>query len=224
MILNESHLEGKKKRRLWMLADLSAVFFAAFLVLAILTILKWPPLAEMNSHFADFAVSLRRSYLNQVMIAFSDVSSPATIAALFLVMSSVFAYRKRWQRVFEMSFAVLGGLVVYTSAKYVLAVSRPENPLVPASGYSFPSGHASMSAIFFSVMVYFFFDRIKNRLWRTVFVLFEIALVLTIGFSRIYLGVHRLSEVFAGFAIGLAWFCFSLAVTFVIFHGRKERY
>ena len=98
--------------------------------------------------------------------------------------------------------------------KNVFQRTRPElAPLVPAPGYSFPSGHALMSAAFYGFLAYLLFRHCPSPLLKWSLVSLLTLLVLAIGFSRVYLGVHYLSDVLAGFAAG----GFLLSVTVLCF-------
>jgi undecaprenyl-diphosphatase len=89
--------------------------------------------------------------------------------------------------------------------------TRPENPLLQAvNGYSFPSGHALMSVIFYGLLIYIAWHEIKNIWLRRITVVFLALLILFIGFSRIYLRVHYASDVIAGLSVGFIWLAASL--------------
>jgi undecaprenyl-diphosphatase len=80
--------------------------------------------------------------------------------------------------------------------------SRPRLPYADAKGWSFPSGHAMLSMIGYGMVAYLLVTMRPRGGWCAVPV---IALILLIGFSRLFLGAHYLSDVVGGFAAGLAW-------------------
>src|SRR3989344_385768 len=86
--------------------------------------------------------------------------------------------------------------------------ARPENALIETSTYSFPSGHATLAIVFFSLLIYLFGKNIKNTFIRWSFIAGNIFLILLIGYTRIYLNAHWFTDVIAGFALGLLWFSF----------------
>lgn len=94
-----------------------------------------------------------------------------------------------------------GGFLVYI-LKHSLNISRPIGGVVEATGQSFPSGHATLSFIFFIMLIYIFEEYIPP-IWRNIFNVFCITSALLISFSRIYLGVHWFSDVLAGIVLGL---------------------
>lgn len=79
-------------------------------------------------------------------------------------------------------------------------------PLIIENSYSFPSGHAMNSFIFYISLSYFIFRNTINKKLGVFLTIFSLFLVGLIGLSRVYLGVHFPSDVFAGFLAGASWF------------------
>ena len=80
-----------------------------------------------------------------------------------------------------------------------------------ASGFSFPSGHSMGTMVAITMLAYAAFRWMSSAKWRRVTIVFAATWTLTMGFSRMYLGVHYLSDVVAGFAAGGAWACLCMA-------------
>lgn len=92
------------------------------------------------------------------------------------------------------------------SLKHILQRPRPEGyRLIEESGYSFPSGHSMVSMAFYGLLIYFIFTRVKNRKIKWASIVALATLIFLIGVSRIYLGVHYLSDVCAGFFVALTY-------------------
>ncbi len=89
-------------------------------------------------------------------------------------------------------------------------------PLATESSYSFPSGHSSMSLAVYGTLGYIVARHAASRRKQIAALVGSTALVLLIGFSRLYLGVHYLSDVIAGFSLALAW----VALCVVLLHLR----
>ncbi|HHY45973.1 MAG TPA: phosphatase PAP2 family protein [Firmicutes bacterium] len=102
--------------------------------------------------------------------------------------------------------ALIGGATLESLLKAIFQRPRPEYPhLVRALGFSFPSGHATVSAAVFATLAYLAYTRIRPGRTRLLVVITAFALILMIGISRVYLGVHYPSDVLAGFAVGGFW-------------------
>lgn len=90
--------------------------------------------------------------------------------------------------------------------KNIVQRPRPtEYRLIDESGYSFPSGHSMVSAAFYGLFIYLIFKNIKNRYVKCISITILSILILLIGMSRIYLGVHYTSDVLAGFLISISY-------------------
>lgn len=77
--------------------------------------------------------------------------------------------------------------------------------LIEENGYSFPSGHSMVSAAFYGFLIYLVYKNIKNKYIKYTIIIILTLLVLCIGVSRIYLGVHYASDVLAGFLISISY-------------------
>lgn len=100
----------------------------------------------------------------------------------------------------------LGGGLVDSAVKILVDRPRPEvdHPVTTAMGKSFPSGHSMSSTICYGAVLLVYMAAISRR-WRLPALVATSLLVLMIGASRLFLGVHFLSDVLGGFVLGLAW-------------------
>lgn len=129
------------------------------------------------------------------------VISIALIACLFFLIA-----RKHYGEVTIILIASAGSALMDELLKHIFHRTRPDIArLVDVSGYSFPSGHAMVSFAFYGMLAYLMWENIKLRGLKYFFALLFALLVLAIGISRIYLGVHYPSDVLAGFAAGGFW-------------------
>lgn len=122
---------------------------------------------------------------------------------------AIFAYvRGRSRLALFLVITAIGGGLVDSAVK--IAVNRPrpivEEPLAHAFGKSFPSGHAMSSVVTYGALLIVFLPMVP-RAWRWLAATITGLLVLAIGLSRLVLGVHFVSDVLGGWALGLAWVC-----------------
>lgn len=90
--------------------------------------------------------------------------------------------------------------------KRIIARPRPiEHRLISESGYSFPSGHSMVSMAFYGFFIYLAYRKIKNPYVKTIVCVLLSIIIISIGLSRIYLGVHYPSDVIAGFCISISY-------------------
>jgi undecaprenyl-diphosphatase len=100
--------------------------------------------------------------------------------------------------------------------KTVIARPRPSEPLVevvkPESGYSFPSGHVMFYTIFFGFLLFMVLSFVSRRRRKTILLILMAGIILLVGISRIYLGAHWLSDVIAGYLVGLVYLGWAIEV------------
>jgi undecaprenyl-diphosphatase len=154
--------------------------------------------------------------LNKIMIFITNIASPTYMIIFSVILFGFFAYKKRWYYSLLLLFGMIGGLLIEQLIKLIVQRARPENALIQISEYSFPSGHATMAIIFFSLLLYCFKDNIQSKRRKYIFIIANVIIFLLIGFSRIYLSVHWFSDVVAGFSLGLFWFTLLILVFNVI--------
>ncbi len=164
--------------------------------------------------------SLASPGLTAVMRAASRFGGPSVLIPVGVVMALVFVARG-WPRGALLVIITLAGAGLLNGLlKLSFARVRPaaffDYPL-PGSP-SFPSGHALYAASVFGGLVALLAPRLKHRALRIVVWSVAIALILLVGFSRIYLGVHYPSDVLAGYAIAVIW------VTAVAFGDQLARH
>ena len=161
-------------------------------------------------------------FLNRIMIMITNIASPGVLIILSLMLFLVLVYKKKWYHSLLLLLSMAGGLLFESLTKIIIQRSRPENALISVAGYSFPSGHATMAIIFFSLLIYSFKDEIKNNALKYLFITGNMILFLVVGFSRIYLNVHWLSDVLAGFGLGLFWLTLLIIVFKIIISSSKK--
>ena len=156
---------------------------------------------------ADPALPIGPHWLPEAMTDFTALGS-ATI--LWLVCMAVIFYlllgRRPWTALFVFA-ATAGGIALGGLLKLIYARPRPAlvSHLVDVTSSSFPSGHATDSAIVYLTLAALLARTIPERASRIYIIGVAILLTLLIGASRVYLGVHWPSDVAAGWAIGAAW-------------------
>ncbi len=140
-------------------------------------------------------------------------------ANLLLVVYFLFIKKHKWYSI-KVPVIALGGVLLMAGLKQIFNRPRPMVPLLePVKGLSFPSGHALMSMSFYGLLIFIVWENITNLYWKWTLTILLLAVILLIGFSRIYLRLHYFSDVIAGFAAGIIWLSLSIWVI-----RRIERY
>ena len=165
-----------------------------------------------DSDVNDFVTYQSGSLVFSFFIGLTNLASTSVILVLSFILLLFLIYKKRYKEVLFFVFVLGGAAALEFIVKNLIHRSRPLSGLVDATGYSFPSGHALKAVLFFSLIIYLFLRNFKSNFNKGVFVFVCVILTLLIGFSRVYLHVHWVSDVFGGFLLGLFWFFFSLFV------------
>ena len=133
-------------------------------------------------------------------------------ANLILIFYFLLVKRQNWFSIRVITIAI-SSLVLMLLLKQLFQRKRPLSPLLKAAkGLSFPSGHAIMAVTFYGLLIYILQHSITTDWLKWFVTILIIVLIVSIGFSRVYLRVHYASDVAAGFIIGLLWLLLSLAI------------
>jgi undecaprenyl-diphosphatase len=155
------------------------------------------------------------------LTAITKIGEPTVVIALaaLVAIAETIRTRSRWVIPF-MALVVAGNGMITTTVKGLADRARPTlNPIADTLGPSFPSGHSSWSAAFFAATA-LLATRARSRGARALIVGACTAAAASIAATRVLLGVHWLSDVIAGLALGSAWFC----VCAIAFGGRLLRF
>ncbi len=145
-------------------------------------------------------------FLTQLMKSITFLGGEMFLG-LAIILTIIMLLRKHKKDAFVFGFILLFGIILNLWLKGLLQRPRPDFfALVTETTFSFPSGHAMNSSVFFLSLTYFIFRNTRNKMLGIWLSILSAILVFLIGTSRIYLGVHYPSDVIAGFAAGLLWF------------------
>jgi membrane-associated phospholipid phosphatase len=181
------------------------------------------PLASFDQRAATTVHELRTPALTAFFLIVTALGSIEAIALVSLVGTVVFGAWRRWLLFGTWVIAAGGSVMLLLLLKALIARPRPyvEHPLLLETYYSFPSGHAMEAVVLYGMLAYFAMLALRPWQARTAVVFGTSLLVLLIGFSRIYLGVHYFSDVVAGFAAGGVWL--SICITAMEFVRRGKQ-
>src|SRR6266550_1164193 len=165
-----------------------------------------------------FHAHLTRTFVS-VLRAFTEFGSGEWIGAVLFFVALYFVWKKWWPSLVTLLVAVPGGMLLNEWMKVVVHRQRPfvDGPFVDWSGYSFASGHTIGATLLYGQLLLFILPALKARHWRLLSIVSAISMVALVGFSRIALGAHFLTDVLAAILFGIIW----LALCVVL--GRPMR-
>jgi undecaprenyl-diphosphatase len=161
---------------------------------------------NFDIYVSNLVYTWRTPQLTDVMIFITRLGDyfPFVVASL---LSIIFLIKKHRKEALLFSLTLIMGILLNLGLKFFIQRPRPQlEPLVVELTSGFPSGHAMNSFIFFSLLSFFSFHFFRNKRLTTAISLVSFLCVILVGLSRIYLGVHYLSDIVAGYIAGFWWF------------------
>jgi membrane-associated phospholipid phosphatase len=165
------------------------------------------PIVHYDRAIAAYLHSLANPSLTTFFLVVTALGSIEILALVGVVVAVILARRRQWLYFWTWAAAVGGSALLNHLIKDLFARPRPsfEHPLLLETSYSFPSGHAMESFVVYGMLAYFAVLTLRSWRARTAVVTGVALLVILIGFSRMYVGVHYFSAVVAGYAAGGVW-------------------
>lgn len=158
---------------------------------------------SVDASFSYLKLAANVSYLAQSMV----------MAALAVIIGGLLWWKHFRTEAVVYVLSICGNGALNTAIKIIAQRARPPHlhGFAIETGYSFPSGHSS-GAMATYAMLAFILCQITAKRWHVLWVLLASALIISIGFSRVYLQVHFMSDVIAGFTSGSIWVLLCVAI------------
>jgi membrane-associated phospholipid phosphatase len=169
--------------------------------------------ARASAGFTDFMLFITH---------WNGIVGSGLMAAL---LAAWFWYRKAHYWLIVVLVAVPGGMLLNVALKHVFRRARPslEDPLLTLSTYSFPSGHTAAATIFYGLLACYLVRRVSGWPARAAVMAAACLMVVLVALSRMYLGVHYLSDVLAATAEGAAWLATCITAVSTLQRRRMAR-
>lgn len=167
-----------------------------------------------------FVEYLRSDFMTPIMEGFTSLSSVAVVLVMALIVSAFAPGRAPGRCVCA---NVLGALILNQAIKFLIQRPRPDGfRLATETGYSFPSGHSMISMAFYGLLIWMIWKYEKDNILRHVWCCLFAIIIIMVGVSRIYLGVHYASDVIGGFCASVLWLAFFTKVLAPLFMIEKD--
>lgn len=143
---------------------------------------------------------------DNITTIFKFLSSLCSVYFIIFVCALSFLFFKNKNKSWLILFNVALCLLLNQFCKHLFLRNRPiDINLIVEKGYSFPSGHSMVSLAFYGLFIYIVYKSNLNKFVKFLLIMLLSTIILLIGVSRIYLGVHYTSDVIAGFSLSLAY-------------------
>ena len=128
------------------------------------------------------------------------------LQVIVIILAAYFIYKRFWPELAMLLIGSGGGALIWYFLIGIFNRARPTEQIgIVVTDPSFPSGHTISSVICYGLLAYLLVPKMPSLFWKWVIVLAAILTVAFIGFSRLFLGGHYLTDILAGYGLGLAW-------------------
>ncbi len=158
--------------------------------------------------------AIRSDALTDIMIPITHLGSSwfLIVANVALGLYFLLIRKHRWYSI-KVPVVALGSVAMMTLLKLFFSRPRPDLPVIEGVlGFSFPSGHSMSAMTFYGLLIYLVWNSAFEKKWKWILIPVLALIIALVGFSRIYLRVHYLSDVLAGFAVGVLWLILSIFI------------
>jgi undecaprenyl-diphosphatase len=170
-------------------------------------LLEHEPLVLADLRVLSLVQIFRSPSLDRVMLFITYLGNWQIVGSGIVLLNVYLFLWRRYYWLAAVNVSWLGGEAFVWASKTLVGRARPDliTALIPAHGPSFPSGHAFVAFSFYGLVAWFVVVSARTRWWKLLISIVAVLVMLAIGFSRIYLGVHWPTDVLASLAAGAAW-------------------
>lgn len=202
-------LKFLKENKRWILSIVALILF----ILILEDVLE-QEIYKFDETIYNFISKAISDNVSKVAKVITTIGSAYVIIPVAIV-SVIYFWKKK-----ESKYIAINLAIIFASnqiLKRIIARPRPnEFRIVEETGYSFPSGHSMISMAFYGLFIYLIYKKINNKYLKWTLIILLSILIILIGVSRIYLGVHYASDVCAGFLLSIVYL-----VAFTHFISKK---
>ncbi len=127
------------------------------------------------------------------------------VTGLTILFSLYFLFKKYWQELAMMAIGWVGSALLFNGLSMLIGRVRPPTQIwIIVNIPGFPSGHAVSVVVFYGLLAYLLVPKIQSVFWKVVVVALALFIIAFVGFSRIFTGGHYLTDILAGYAVGIS--------------------
>ena len=173
-----------------------------------------------DTRVANLLFAFRDTELVKIFTWITLLGKWQIVLSSAVILSFVLWLWKKRIYLFPLWVTIAGSELFNSLGKLAFHRPRPDVALYIEDTFSFPSGHATIAVAFYGFLIYILFRQIKKWKYKINTLFFGIILILAIGLSRLYLGVHFLSDVWGGYLLGALWLLMGITISEWRQHGK----
>ena len=199
-------LKPVRDYRAWMAIVVLLIASAAFAIIGA-TVARHDPILQRDLQVLVWLHTHGSPAFSAFLLAVTYLHSTIGISVFSVILGLALAQRHKWYWVLTLGLSVGGGMLLNTLLKLAFHRPRPmwDDPLITLTTNSFPSGHAAAATLFYGFLSVYVVSHVKELSLRVACVVASVLMVALVAFSRMYLGVHYLSDVLAAVSFSTAW-------------------
>ena len=195
--------EGQESKRK-ILIGLLAVSLLVFLVI-LYNVLTNGPLLMIDRWVSTEVPNIQSPVLTDLIIFITNINGMLGSAIFSIFLISFLIYKKYYEDLKFYLLVFLGASALFIVIKLLVERARPVLKIINEQGFSFPSGHSTMSMAMALALYFIFVTKLDSVGRRRLLLVLCLIWPLLIAFTRVYLNVHWLSDTIAGLSLGLFW-------------------
>ena len=178
-------------------------------------------IVKFDQYVISYIQGFESPTLTSIMNFFTYVGSFPIVFGIFIIVAFILYFvLKHRSELLLFGTVVIGTPIINQVLKQFFHRVRPDlHRLIEIGGFSFPSGHAMNALAVYGILSFLLWRHIPSRLWRTTLIIISTIIILMIGTSRIYLGVHYPSDIIGGYFASGFW----LTISIYFFRRYKEK-
>ena len=204
----------KKNRIRWIILGLCLILFITIMIFVIIKNDLY-----IDKYGYNLISKLKSSDMTNIIKIITNIGGTIIIAVVTIL--SLFIFRKK--KIDICIILNLLGICILNNVliKNIIARDRPTGiNIIEENGYSFPSGHTAISTVVYGYLIYLIYNYVSNKKLKYVLISILSIIILVVGLTRIYLGVHYTSDVLGGYLLGISYL---LIFTYVTRNYIKEK-
>jgi membrane-associated phospholipid phosphatase len=145
------------------------------------------------------------------------------LQVIVIILAVYFIYKRFWPELAMLLIGSGGGVLIWSLLIGFFDRQRPAQQIgIVVADASFPSGHAISSVICYGFLAYMIVPKMPSLFWKWTIVIVSVLVMLFVGFSRLFLGGHYLTDILAGYSLGLAWAALVFTLVERFFLNRRR--
>ncbi len=205
---------AKKNKINYIISSILLVLFIVVMILVLTNNTK-----TFDESIYNFLYSLRSTGMDLFMKTITQFGNTIPVIIITLLIMILLSKKKD---MFLVGFNTIITVSSNQILKHIICRPRPSHlRLISEGGYSFPSGHAMISICLYGLLIYLVNKFIKNKILKVLLTVLLMLIIICIGLSRIYVGVHYPSDILGGYLLSLAILITNIPLVNKYYRGKK---